>query len=70
MKRSCDGCRAVSGYGVSSYCAIRCKSSHKRNGLGAFYLVPDADCPKPKTYREYFDCQKSQPLRDAKEHKA
>lgn len=53
MKKSCKGCRALDGWS----CGLMYKT--KRNNTG-FYgdIYPLEDCPKPKTYKAYFQLMK------------
>ncbi len=60
MKRSCLDCRALSAF-ISG--EDICKLNYPIKSVGKkvvnvgkiFFPAPTAQCPKPRTYRDYFD---------------
>lgn len=62
MKRNCKGCRALK-YHIGPYCELGYKTKYVSEKIGGFEgnkdyyverLIPQEECPKPKTYAEYF----------------
>ena len=54
MYRTCNGCWADKCAPQSKYCRLRYRRKLVRIAQGIeLFTVPDEDCPKPKTWREY-----------------
>lgn len=57
MKRTCNGCRALA---ISVRIGFECELGFPINDTWNGYrhiIAPLQQCPKPKTYEEYFQCR-------------
>ena len=54
MKRTCDGCRALTQSGPSTFCGLGFRMKTKLSYAGLEY-IPDEPCPKPITHRQHVD---------------
>ena len=52
MKRSCNGCVANDPSGLIG-CTLRYKTKIVQTANGLDVMVPDQDCPKPRTIKAY-----------------
>jgi len=59
MKKRCNGCRAleiiINGYSLYYKCDLK---------FSMYNNIPRENCPKPKTYSEYFNLKEKQNEKD------
>lgn len=63
MKKTCNGCRALRYICGDWRCVLGYKIKGEKISIhGLYYYSPKPveQCPKPKTYKEYFDAEPKQ----------